>query len=95
MAIDNDTLNLLLSNVIKNRKYDKTISIIGKSEKALLFYNAIMVSTTKMKESGLLDNFTKNNCIKTNDSRLFYSWTIEELDAIGAIMFRSSLLESF
>ena len=53
--------------------------------------NYIVVSLVKMKEHGLLDNLSNPNqkCTKFSDNRFFYSWDVNGLASIGAILYRS------
>ena len=51
--------------------------------------NYIIISITKMKEYGYLDNLAYQKCIKTTSGQTFYSWSLEELDRIGAILYKS------
>lgn len=53
--------------------------------------NYIVVSLTRMKDYGLLDNLSNptQRCVKFSDNRFFYSWPLDELDKIGAILYRS------
>lgn len=52
--------------------------------------NYILVSLTKMKELGLLDNLSNQTCVKFSDNRFFYSWDISELENAGVILYRSA-----
>jgi len=53
--------------------------------------NYIVISLIKMQEHGLLDNLSDHDqkCVKFSDNRFFYTWCFDELDKIGAILYKS------
>lgn len=85
-TFDNNIDMTLGGNEIPKAGSENTIKMIIDTNN-----NYIIVSLIKMKEHGLLDDLSNpgQKCVKFSDNRFFYSWGLDDIDKIGAILYKS------